>query len=192
MLNKFKNFFQSQTRSDVVPREFTATNFELNQRTYGLRRLTTASLDQLLMIERDVYAGQTPWDRLVFLNELNKRHNHLYVGLYNDQEALIGFIGSWYDDFELHITNIAVLSAWQNLGLGRELMTFMINQAKQRDCQQVTLETRASNEPAKHLYHQLGFIDHKIRKNYYALDNEDAISMRLSLNDQRQESPLMN
>lgn len=57
MLNKFKNFFQSQTRSDVVPREFTATNFELNQRTYGLRRLTTASLDQLLMIERDVYAG---------------------------------------------------------------------------------------------------------------------------------------
>ena len=183
MLNKFKNLFQPQRNQATTSDEFVEEEFQLQTQTYYLRRLTAASLDDLLMIERDVYAGQTPWDRLVFLNEINKRYKHLYVGLYDANATLIGFVGAWFSETEFHITNIAVLNAWQNLGLGRRLMQLMIDQAKQRGCQQVTLETRITNEPAKHLYHQLGFVDRKIRKNYYALDNEDAISMCLLLAD---------
>lgn len=184
MLNKFKSFFQPViTKEKPAVDQFAELAFDHQGETYHLRRLKPANLDQLLVIERDVYDGQTPWNRLVFLNEVNKRNRHLYVGLFTPSEELVGFIGAWYSNLELHITNVAILRAWQNRGLGRQLLLFMINQAKQAQCSLVTLEAKVSNAQAKHLYHQLGFIDRKIKKNYYVADHEDAVSMALFLSE---------
>ncbi|WP_125605691.1 ribosomal protein S18-alanine N-acetyltransferase [Lapidilactobacillus bayanensis] len=183
MLNKFKHLFQPVTKEADSVDQFTEVTFNHQGLTYHLRRLKSANMDQLLAIQRDVYQGQTPWNRLVFLNEVNKRERHLYVGLFTPSDELIGFIGAWYSDLELHITNVAIVRHWQNLGLGKQLMLFMIDQAKQTNCSFVTLEAKVSNDAAKHLYHQLGFVDRKIKKNYYIADHEDAVSMELLLVD---------
>lgn len=183
MLNKFKRIFKPTTKETVAGfgDDFLSLDFEHQGQTYRLRRLKSVHMDQLLAIERDVYQGQMPWNRLIFLSEINKQSRHLYVGLFTSQDELIGFIGAWYDQVELHITNVAIMNRWQNLGLGRQLMQFMINQAQSLKCSIVTLEAKVSNQPAKHLYHQLGFVDRKIQKNYYTDDHEDAVSMALSL-----------
>ena len=44
----------------------------------------------------------------------------------------------------------------------------------------MTLEVRASNEPAKNLYKKLGFQEIGRRKRYYADNNEDALVMVLT------------
>lgn len=183
MLNKFKSFFQPTVKEKGSVDQFNAADLDHQGVTYQLRRLRSADLDQLMAIQRDVYQGQAPWNRLVFLNEVNKRDRHLYVGLFTPADELIGFIGAWYNDLELHITNVAIRQRWQNSGLGKQLMLFMINQARQANCSIVTLEAKVSNAQAQHLYHQLGFVDRKIKKNYYTADHEDAVSMALLLVD---------
>ena len=52
--------------------------------------------------------------------------------------------------------------------------------------QQVWLEVRLSNTPAKMLYEKLGFLEVGRRKKYYSDTNEDAIIMALSLSNNKQ------
>ena len=76
MLNKFKSFFQPTVKEKVSVDQFNAADLDHQGVTYQLRRLRSADLDQLMAIQRDVYQGQAPWNRLVFLNEVIKRDRH--------------------------------------------------------------------------------------------------------------------
>ena len=46
-----------------------------------------------------------------------------------------------------------------------------------RGIENLTLEVRLSNEPAKELYRRFGFVPAGIRKGYYVETNEDALVM---------------
>ncbi|MCH4056524.1 ribosomal protein S18-alanine N-acetyltransferase [Lapidilactobacillus gannanensis] len=156
--------------------------FTLAGHDYYLRPLVAGDLDQVLVVERELYAGMLPWSRWVFLNEINHQSQRLYWGLFTPDDQLIGYIGCWLKFRESHITNLAIAKDWQGRGLGRFLMKKMIVVAQAHQCQIVTLEARTDNLPALNLYHQLGFIDQKVRVNYYDYDHSDAVSMCLSLN----------
>lgn len=180
MSKKFKQWWSrhfKQTPVLAYPYQFT-----LQGAHYYLRPLAAGDLDRVLIVERELYAGMLPWNRWVFLNEINHQSQRLYWGLFTDDDLLIGYIGCWFKYHESHITNLAIAKAWQGRGLGRFLMTKMILVAQQRQCQLVTLEARTDNLPALNLYHQLGFIDQKVRINYYDYDHSDAVSMCLFLN----------
>ena len=47
--------------------------------------------------------------------------------------------------------------------------------ARDEGMESMTLEVRVSNEAAKALYYQLGFVSAGIRKNYYSETKEDAL-----------------
>ena len=54
----------------------------------------------------------------------------------------------------------------------------LVEALKKRDSRCLTLEVRASNEPARALYEKLGFVQVGLRKNYYRNPREDALILR--------------
>ena len=57
----------------------------------------------------------------------------------------------------INIHDICVLKEYRGRGLGRQLMTFVIEYAKTQDCSKVTLEVREDNGTARKLYRSLMF-----------------------------------
>lgn len=185
MWKKFKSWYNGlQHLKPVV--DFPDQIVTLNGQNFSYRRAVETDVEGLLAVERACYAGTTPWDRFAFLAELRKFDKSLYVVLELDHQ-IQAFIGCWFTQDESHITNLAVLPKWQNLGIGRFLMASMIQIAQALPSWCVTLEVRVSNEPAKHLYHRLGFSDQGIKRAYYSANHEDALDMCLPL---RQHQPV--
>lgn len=94
-----------------------------------------------------------------------------------NEEKIIGFAGIWIIVDEGHITNIAVHPDYRKNGVGSKLVNSLIENSKKWGCNALTLEVRASNIAAQHLYKKYGFEEEGIRKNYYNDNNEDAIIM---------------
>lgn len=138
------------------------------------------NIPDLLLLERQVYSGQTPWSSFSFKSELRKRKNSLYLVVYQ-ASTLVAFIGARFHPREAHITNIAVAPQFQGKQIGHHLLNLMIELARQNGCECVSLEVRIDNDGAKRLYSSLGFKAMFIRKNYYQDTNTDAVNMVLWL-----------
>ena len=63
-------------------------------------------------------------------------------------------------------------------GVARALILALIGELKKRGSRCLTLEVRASNDPARALYESLGFAHVGTRRNYYQKPKEDALILR--------------
>lgn len=90
--------------------------------------------------------------------------------------AVIGSLMLWNVVGEGEIANVSVHPKFWRQGVGRALMQTAIEKTVQLGMKKVMLEVRASNEPAKTLYANLGFVADGIRPHYYS-NGEDAILM---------------
>ena len=145
---------------------------------YTLRAATEADLDALHAIARS--AHHSPWEREIFARELEVEFSMTWVierGDDLDAPSLLGSLVFWRVHDELHILDIAVHRAAQGLGLGRALIEELAALGDDTQMSLITLEVRASNEPAKNLYDSCGFKRVGQRKGYYADSGEDAIIM---------------
>ena len=88
-----------------------------------------------------------------------------------------GYAGLLFTADEAHVTTIAVDPVRHRRAIGTRLLLHQAYAARARGARHLTLEVRASNEPAKALYDRFGFVAAGIRKNYYSEVNEDAIVM---------------
>ena len=61
------------------------------------------------------------------------------------QDAIVGFVGTWFISNEVHIVSIAVSKNRRGCGIGELLLISAIEQAISRHASHVTLEVRASN-----------------------------------------------
>ncbi len=93
------------------------------------------------------------------------------------RQHIAGFIGIWYMPDAAHIVAIGVRSACRKQGIGELLLIGAIEQAAQRQMDELTLEVRASNRIAQNLYAKHGFETMGVRKGYYTDNREDAIIM---------------
>ena len=93
------------------------------------------------------------------------------------RQRIAGFIGIWYMPDAAHIVAIGVRSACRKRGIGELLLIGAIEQAAQRQMDELTLEVRASNRIAQNLYAKHGFKTMGVRKGYYTDNREDAIIM---------------
>lgn len=142
------------------------------------------NIPDLLVLEKEVYSGQTPWSSFSFKTELRKRKNSLYLFVY-EASTLVAFIGARFHPREAHITNIAVVPKYQGQHIGHMLLELMIERARQNNCECVSLEVRIDNDRAKRLYSELGFEATFVRKNYYQDTHTDAVNMVLWLKPHR-------
>ncbi len=92
-------------------------------------------------------------------------------------DAVVGYVGIWFQGDQAHITEVAVRSALRGQGIGELLIIGTVRAAYEQGMEEVTLEARVSNFVAQRLYDKYGFKEMGIRKNYYADNREDAVIM---------------
>lgn len=113
-------------------------------------------------------------------------HDCIAVGYYcwvvEHKEGIIGYAIYRVAVSEAHLFNIAISPKFQNKGICRLFLGFLLEQMRLKHAQNVLLEVRVSNAPARKLYHDFNFREIGIRKGYYpASDNtrEDGINLEL-------------
>ena len=117
-----------------------------------------------------------PWSETSVASELK---NPLSCWLVAEEDGEIaGYVGSQTVMDESDMMNVAVHPDYRRKGIAEKLVMELVEALKKRDSRCLTLEVRASNEPARALYEKLGFVQVGLRKNYYRNPREDALILR--------------
>jgi ribosomal-protein-alanine N-acetyltransferase len=131
-------------------------------------------LRSVLKIEAKVYPR--PWSMGLFMSEIGQREARTYL-VARVGGAVVGYAGMMYVLEDGHVTTIAVDPAWHRHSIGSRLLLALADAGLARGIENLTLEVRVSNEPAKELYRRFGFVPAGIRKGYYVETGEDALVM---------------
>ncbi len=91
-------------------------------------------------MEKSLYAF--PWSLGNFRDSLNAGYD-CWVACHGEQ--VVGYAILMVALDEAHLLNIAVDSGWQNRGIGRAFLDFMLDAAREAKCQIVYLEVRPTN-----------------------------------------------
>jgi ribosomal-protein-alanine N-acetyltransferase len=137
-----------------------------------VRPMLADDLDGVMAVEQGAF--HTPWSRSAFEEELAQNRLARYL-VALDGDKIVGYAGTWLVITEAHVTNVAVHNDRRREGIGRFLMEALMKLAREEGMGSMTLEVRVSNEAARALYQQLGFVSAGIRKNYYSETKEDAL-----------------
>lgn len=135
-------------------------------------------LPALAEIERACF--HVPWSENALRKELGKG---LFLVAEDENQTVCGYVGCQTVLDEGYITNVAVSPDFRRQGIGRLLIQTLTERAQQAQLAFVTLEVRASNDPAIALYTAAGYEPVGRRKNFYRSPTEDAILMTLQLRD---------
>jgi ribosomal protein S18 acetylase RimI-like enzyme len=65
--------------------------------------------------------------------------------------------GVWWDAEDCHVEDVFVRAEARGSGLGKALVSFAIERARERGCRRLELDTGEENAPAQGLYRSLGF-----------------------------------
>ena len=142
------------------------------------RLMIEDDLDNIIAIEESVYPF--PWTRGIF-------HDCLNIGYLCWLLEIDGEIAAYavmsVAVGEAHLLTIVVAKDEQGKGYGKKMLNEMIQRASYGNANTMYLEVRTTNKTAIQLYHQRGFNELGIRKNYYPSENgrEDALIFALDL-----------
>jgi ribosomal-protein-alanine N-acetyltransferase len=128
----------------------------------------------VLRIEGKVYPR--PWSMGLFMSELGYREGRVYL-VARVGGTVVGYGGLMVVLDDGHITTLAVDPAWHRRSIGARLLLALAEAGIERGVENLTLEVRLGNDPAKELYRRFGFAPAGIRKGYYVDTNEDALVM---------------
>ena len=137
--------------------------------------MTEKHVAQVAELEKICF-GSAAWSEKSIASELNNALSLWIVAV--EDEKVLGYVGSQTVMGETDMMNVAVHPDYRKQGIATGLITELIGALKKRESHCLTLEVRASNEPAKNLYKMLDFEEIGIRKNYYRNPREDALILR--------------
>lgn len=137
--------------------------------------MTHRDIADILQIEELCY-GEHHWSYESFATELSNKISS-YKCVLDSKNKCVGYVGMWKIVDEAHITNISVHPEYQNKKIAHRLLLDLIEECYFEKIKFITLEVRASNKKALHLYEKFGFNSLGLRKKYYQDNNEDAIIM---------------
>ena len=136
--------------------------------------MTADHIAQVAALEAICFAD--PWSEKSVASELTNPLSLWLVAM--DGDRLAGSVGSQSVLGESDMMNVAVHPDYRRQGIAEALCNALVEALKKKENYCLTLEVRASNEPAKALYEKLGFIQVGLRKNYYRNPKEDACILR--------------
>ena len=151
-----------------------------------VRAMREADIVEIMPIENVIYPF--PWTAGNFRDSLLAGYAGWVVqdGRCEGPKAapVIGYAMVMHVLDEAHLMNLSVAAGNQRQGLGRWLLSWLGDSARQRGAVGMFLEVRPSNVAALALYKQAGFQRIGLRRQYYPNGpngREDAIVMRQSL-----------
>ena len=137
--------------------------------------MTENHVAQVAELEKICF-GSAAWSENSIASELKNQLSLWLVAL--DGETVAGYVGSQTVMDESDMMNVAVHPDCRRQGIAEELVNALTDALREKESRCLTLEVRASNEPAKKLYEKLGFVSVGLRKNYYRNPREDALILR--------------
>lgn len=142
-----------------------------------VRRGTVADLAAICEIEAASFGD--PWSERDFRAAFDDPICEYAIA--EDGGAVIGYAlySAIYEDAE--IMSLAVLPQMRRRGVGRALLSRVIECVTVRGAETLFLEVRASNDAAIALYGSFGFERLRVIRNYYREPTEDAVAMSLAL-----------
>jgi len=147
-----------------------------------LRAMRWWDIPELVAHEQELFPEQ-PWSDVAFWSELAHVPATRWYMVHEDADGIDGYVGLMAVPPEADVQTIAVATRAQGNGLGRELLTSLIDEARRRECSQVFLEVRSNNASAVTLYESVGFERQAARTDYYG-PGHDAVVMRLRLRNE--------
>lgn len=141
---------------------------------YQLVPMTLELIPQLAELERQCFSK--PWSEAMLAEELENVCASFIVALGDNGQAL-GYAGLSVVAGEGYIDNVAVGQEYRRQGIAQALLEVFLRFGAAKQLSFLTLEVRASNDPAKQLYLKNGFEQVGRRKDYYDDPREDAIMM---------------
>lgn len=144
----------------------------------AVRKMRAADVEAVAAIEAEAFAS--PWSAETFASLLDRTSLELLV-LEDAREGVIGYAVLWCILEQGELANVAVTPRLRGRGLGKYLLSRVLEVARARGVETIFLEVRPSNERAVELYRRLGFAEVGRRKGYYEHPREDALVMRARL-----------
>lgn len=142
------------------------------------RPMGMADIPAVAGVERASYLF--PWSEGVFRDCVRVGYLCRVV---ESADEIVGYGIMSFGAGEAHILNVCIRNDERGTGLGRRLMNFLLDRAREEYMQEVFLEVRPSNTVAIRLYETLGFVRIGLRKSYYQATGgrEDALVYKLDL-----------
>ena len=142
-----------------------------------IKKLTINDVDyieQIFDLEKEIFVNSA--FNKTYLETLTKSENSfIYVYLIEDKVCGYLMVLDSIDVYE--ILAIATIEEYRNKGFAQELL----DKIKTKD---IFLEVRESNEKAINFYKKNDFKQISIRKGYYSDPTEDAIIMKMEVNNE--------
>ena len=142
-----------------------------------IKKLTSADIDyieQIFNLEKEIFKNSA--FSIDYLKTLIKNNNSfIYIYLIDNQVCGYLMVLDSIDVYE--ILAIATIEKYRNKGIAQELL----DKIKTKD---IFLEVRESNQVAINFYKKNKFNQISIRKNYYSEPAENAIIMKLEVNNE--------
>lgn len=136
--------------------------------------MTEAHVPAIAELEKKYFS--TPWSERSISSELANPLSAWIVAL--DGDKIVGYIGSQCVMGEADVMNVAVDGPYRRQGVASSLISALVKEISGRQVCALSLEVRASNEPARAMYDKLGFVQAGRRPNYYSAPREDALILR--------------
>ena len=144
-----------------------------------IRNADPADVDAIAAMEESCFTD--PWSSSMIAGELQKENVFFLVT--ETDGAVCGYAEGEDICGDFYINNIAVAEPFRKKHIAETLLRRLIETARERNCDCVTLEVRASNLPAQRLYEKCGFSRVGIRTNYYRFPTENALIYTLFLQE---------
>ncbi len=146
--------------------------------SFSLRSLAFEDIETIGRLENELFPTDA-WPLEMFYTEFFQPDTRRYIVAEVDGET-VGYAGVMVIDTTADIQTIGVLPRFEGQGIGRAMLTELLDEARRRGAETVMLEVRADNPRAQQLYTRFGFARIHTRKRYYR-DGVDAWVMRLVL-----------
>lgn len=143
-----------------------------------VRPMRLRDVDAVVSIETATFSS--PWQRDTFSSLLDRPAVELLV-MESASDGVIGYAVLWCVLDQGELANVAVSPDWRGRGLGRHLIGWVMDVARDRGIAKLFLEVRASNDHAAEIYRGFGFAEVGLRRNYYDEPKEDALIMMATL-----------
>lgn len=139
--------------------------------------MTKEDIPFIAELERECFSS--PWTEKGLEEELSNKNAVFFTAATED--GLVGYMGMHCVLDECYIANVAVSEKERRKGIGRLLLRYAEERARERKCSFISLEVRMSNCSAIALYESEGYERVGERKNFYSSPVENALIMTKNL-----------
>jgi [ribosomal protein S18]-alanine N-acetyltransferase len=147
-----------------------------------IRPMSENDVSEVIAVERASY--QFPWSEGIFRDCLRVGYVCRVVTV---NDAIIGYGVMSVGAGEAHILNLCIGESYRCRGVGRRLLTYLVDRGAAAGMNEAFLEVRPSNTSAIRLYLSVGFEQVGMRRGYYQAvgGREDAAVLKLALRPRR-------